>query len=107
MLRQSQLSTFASITEWFHGSALRLSEDDGRGFYSCGCPAGGQHCNPFSIHRHPRGNATINPTVVILGLDPRAHTVMLRQSQLSTFASITEWFHGSALRLSEDDVWGI
>jgi len=52
-------------------------------------------------------NATINPTVVTLGFDPRAHTVMLRQSQLSTFAPITEWFHGSALRLSEDDGWGI
>jgi len=42
-------------------------------------------------------------TVVTLGLDPRAHTVMLLHSQFSAFASITGWIHGSALRLSEDD----
>jgi len=49
MLRQSQLSTFASITEWFHGSALRLSEDDGWGFYSPAFLAlGGHALNTFS-----------------------------------------------------------
>jgi len=121
MLLHSQFSAFASITQWFHGSVLRLSEDDRKGFVlqpslhsrsallsiPPSSPSGVRVANnSLTVVTLGLSVANNSLTVVTLGLDPRAHAVILLHSQFSAFASITQWFHGSALRLSEDDKGG-
>jgi len=115
--RHLRISTFASITEWFHGSALRLSEDDKGGFCSCcrhlggsalqsvppSSPSGGQRCNPFSLRRHPRGSALqtiLNCLLITLptrGPMPRCHINHSSQRLPRSRNGSTDQ------RLSEDD----